>query len=535
MSEEIMTYDVVIAGAGPAGLSAAIRLKQLAQEQNTSLSVCVLEKAPQVGAHTLSGAVIDTRSLEELLPNWRDLGAPITTSVTSDSFRFLTASKSIPLPVPPPMKNHGNYIVSLSEVVAWLGRQAEALGVEIYPGFPAQSLVFNEGRVIGVKTGDLGRLEDGTPGPQFQPGLTIHGSWVILGEGCRGHLTQDLIREFKLEGTCPQTYGLGIKEIWEIPEHLHRKGHVSHTLGWPLDSETYGGSFLYHLDDNKIAIGLVVGLDYKNPTLSPFEEFQKLKTHPSLKPLFEQGKRLSYGARALNEGGYQSLPTLEVPGAILIGCGAGFMNVPQIKGTHLAMKSGILGAEAVFQALTTQSASTSYEANLKESWIHKELYAVRNIRPGFQKGLLFGVLNSALETYVLKGRGPWTLSHTRDHESLDPNLPPKAYPKPDGKVTFDRLSSLALTGVHHRDHQPCHLILKNPEQAITLNWTRYQSPEQYYCPAGVYEVLDDGSGPRLQINSQNCIHCKTCDIKDLGQNIRWIPPEGGGGPKYSGM
>lgn len=526
MSDESLSFDVVIVGAGPAGLSAAIRLKQLAPE----ISVCILEKGAEVGAHIMSGCVLEPRALNELLPDWQQQGAPVTRSVTSESFTFLTGKRQWRLPLPPQMNNHGNYIISLSQFTRWLATQAMNLGVEIFPGFAVVDALYDEsGKVIGVQTGDMGQNT-----PAFQPGLPIYARHVLVSEGCRGSLAEGLMKWFNLrQGRQPQTYGLGLKEIWQVDSPLYRPGHVMHTIGWPLDSKTYGGGFVYHLDDQKIAVGFVVGLDYQDPTLSPFEEFQRFKTHPALYPLLKGGRRLSYGARAINEGGWQSIPQLSFPGGMLMGCSAGFLNVAKIKGTHTTMKSGMLAAEATLVVLKGQV--DSYEQQLKESWVGQELYRVRNIRPGFQRGLLFGLVNAAVETYVTRGRSPWTLKHHSDHQSLKPGRKKHEYQKPDGQTTFDRLSSVYLCNGHHPESQPCHLKLQDPELAISHNYELYQSPETRYCPAGVYEIVEEPQGPRLQINAANCIHCKTCDIKDPLQNIRWTPPEGGSGPQYSDL
>jgi electron-transferring-flavoprotein dehydrogenase len=528
-----MQYDVVIVGAGPAGLSAAIRLKQL----NPALTVCILEKGSQVGANIISGCVFEPRALEELLPDWQARGAPLLTPVRDDHFWFLTKKHRLTLPIPPQMNNKGNYIISLSQFCRWLAKQAESLGVEIYPGFAAVDPLFNDqGALHGIKIGDKGVGANGKPTELFQPGIAIYGKQILLAEGARGNLSETLMHHFKLrEESSPQTYGLGIKEIWQIkPEH-HKAGRVIHSMGWPLNLHTYGGGFLYHLSDCQIAVGFVVGLDYQNPYLSPFEEFQRFKTHPQIRSLFEGGKRLSYGARALNEGGWQSIPKLVFPGGALIGCSAGFLNVAKIKGTHTAMKSGMLAAEGIVETL--QGHSNDYEHRLHRSWIAEELRQVRNIRPGFRWGVVLGMMNAALETYVFRGRSPWTLHNHADHLQLHlkADCKPIAYPKPDGVVTFDRLSSVFLCNVHHPENQPNHLKLAVPDLAISHNLELYDSPEQRYCPAGVYEIVKDAEKTYLQINSANCIHCKTCDIKDPLQNIHWVPPEGGSGPSYNDL
>ena len=543
-----MEYDVVIVGAGPSGLAAAIRLRQLAEEAGREISVCILEKGSEVGAHILSGAVLETRALDELLPNWKDLGAPINTPVIKDHFMYLSQNRSFRFPiVPPTMQNHGNYIISLGNLCRWLAKQAEGLGVEIYPGFAATEVLYNEsGDVCGVATGDMGTGSDGAPTENYQPGIELRAKQTLLAEGCRGSLTKKLFDRFQLrQNADPQTFGIGLKELWEVPPESHKAGTVIHTIGWPLDRNTYGGSFLYHLENNQIAVGFVVGLDYKNPHLDPFKEFQRFKEHPSIRPIFEDGKRISYGARALNEGGFQSIPKLTFPGGALIGCTAGFMNVPKIKGSHTAMKSGMLAAESVFTLLAKSGSPSGklepmeYEKSLKKSWIWSELYRVRNIRPAFRWGLWPALLYGIIDTYLFKGRTPWTYRHSPDHEGLKraSNCKPINYPKPDGKISFDRLSSVFLSNTNHEENQPVHLKLEDPDAPIVINLPEYAAPEQRYCPAGVYEILceDDGSNPRLQINAQNCVHCKTCDIKDPGQNIDWQPPEGGGGPNYPNM
>jgi electron-transferring-flavoprotein dehydrogenase len=539
-----MEYDVVIVGAGPSGLACAIRLRQLCAEHGHELSVCVIEKGSEVGAHILSGAVIEPRALNELLPDWQALGAPLNTPATEDRFLFLTASGSWHLPTPPQMHNHGNYIISLGNLCRWLGTQAEALGVEIYPGFAAAEVLYDaDGKVTGVATGDLGIGRDGEPTDRHQAGMELHARQTIFAEGCRGSLTRELLDRFHLrDGVDPQTYGIGIKELWEVDPAQHKRGLIVHTVGWPLSADTYGGSFLYHLEGNQVAVGFVIGLDYTNPYLSPFDEMQRYKTHPAIRPTFEGGRRIAYGARALSEGGLQSIPKLTFPGGLLIGDTAGFLNVPKIKGTHTAMKSGMTAAEACFDALRADAPPaevTSYPERLKATWLWDELARVRNIRPSFRWGLFGGIGYSALDTYVFRGKAPWTFRNHADHTQLKPaaQSSPIEYPKPDGKVSFDKLSSVFISNTNHEEDQRIHLTLKDPTVPVAVNLARYDAPEQRYCPAGVYEIVKeaDGSNPRLQINAQNCVHCKTCDIKDPTQNIRWVVPEGGGGPNYPNM
>ena len=543
MERESMQFDVVIVGAGPAGLAAAIRLRQLSAEQDREISVCVLEKASELGAHTLSGAVLDPRGLNELIPEWQAQGAPLDTPVSDDRFLFLTAKRAIRLPTPPPMRNHGNYIVSMGNVVRWLGEQAGALGAEIFPGFAAAEVLYHQdGSVKGVATAPMGVDRDGNPKPNYEPGVELHATYTLSAEGCRGSLTKQLEPRFNLrEGRDPQTYGIGIKELWEVEPARHQPGLVIHTLGWPLDQRTYGGSFLYHLENHQVAVGFVVGLDYQNPYLSPFEEFQRFKTHPAISITFEGGRRICYGARALNEGGLQAIPQLVFPGGALIGCAAGFLNVPKIKGNHTAMKSGMLAAEAVAAALQAgdRPRLDAYPEALAASWVHQELHGARNIRPSFRYGLWAGLAYSAVDNVLLRGKAPWTLHHHADHDQLKPARAcrPIDYPKPDGKLTFDRLSSVYISNTNHDDNQPCHLTLKDASVPISLNLAEYDAPEQRYCPAAVYEIVRDDAGenPRLQINFQNCVHCKTCDIKDPSQNINWVVPQGGDGPNYMGM
>lgn len=539
---ETIPCDVAIVGAGPAGLAAAIRLRQRAQADARELSVVVLEKGAEVGAHILSGAVIDPGPLFELFPNALEAGAPLDTPAQADRFLFLTRSRALKLPTPPGMRNHGNYIVRLGQLCQWLASQAEALGVQIFPGFAAESLRLENGCTTGIVTGAFGIGKNGERKANYQPGVVIEAKYTLLAEGCRGSISEEIMRTYHLREACdPQTYGIGLKELWEIPDAAHRAGEVVHTVGWPLDAHTYGGAFLYHLKPNLIAVGLVAGLDYRNPYLDPFQELQRFKTHPAIRPLFEGGKRIAYGARALNEGGLQSIPGLVFPGGAMIGCAAGFMNVPRIKGTHTAMKSGMLAADAAFDALSAAEPPallSAYPETLKRSWVWDELSRARNIRPVFRHGLWAGLAHAALDTFVLRGRAPWTFHHHPDHATLTParHARPIAYPKPDGTLTFDKLSSLYLSGTNHEEDQPCHLRLKDPEVAITHNLALYDAPEQRYCPANVYEIVrEEHAAPRLQINAQNCLHCKTCDIKDPTQNICWTVPEAGGGPRYSGM
>jgi electron-transferring-flavoprotein dehydrogenase len=547
---ERMNYDLVVVGAGPAGLSAAIRFRQL----NPDASVCVLEKGAEVGAHILSGNVFEPRALDELLPDWRERGVPLGAPARDDHFFFLTESSSFRLPTPPQMHNAGNYVVSLSEVTRWLGEQAEEAGVEIYAGFPASELLTDSatGRVTGVATNDMGIGKDGARKAGFEPGVEINGQLTFLAEGARGSLTQEAVGRFNLRGANgadEQTYALGLKEVWRVDPAVHSEGTIWHSIGYPLDSSTYGGSFLYHMSECRVAVGYVVALDYKNPFLSPHGEFQRFKAHPLIRPVLEGGQVLQYGARTLNEGGLQSIPKLEFPGGALIGCAAGFLNVPKIKGTHTAMKSGMLAAEAAHSALTAAGDDAAagavqldggYESALRNSWVWSELRAVRNIRPGFKYGLVPGLLNAAFETYISRGRSPWTLHHAEpDHQATEPAAKhtPIHYPTPDGKVTFDILTSVAMSGTNHDHDERCHLVLGDDSRPSQVNHVVYGGLEGRYCPAKVYEYLEcedgTGGGAKLQINAQNCLHCKACDIKDPTQNITWTCPEGGGGPKYT--
>ncbi len=544
---EAMEYDVVIAGAGPAGLATAIHLKQLAQRAGSDISVCVLEKGSEPGAHILSGAVMDPRALGELLPDWQQQGAPLRQPVTEDLFWFLGAGghRAVPAALQPPcFRNHGNYVISLGELVRWLAQQAEALGVEIFAGFAAAEILYDEaGAVRGVATGNQGVGKDGQPTASFQLGMELQARYTVFAEGARGQLGRELLQRYALDaGRDAQSHAIGIKELWEVAPEQARPGRVLHTAGWPLDGSTYGGGFLYHLDDRKVAVGLVVGLDYRNPWLSPFEEFQRMKTHPSLRPFFEGGRRVGYGARALTAGGLLALPRLVFPGGCLVGCEAGFLNASRIKGSHAAIKSGMLAAQAIAAALgegrrgdTLQEYPKAFEA----SWLHEELHRARNFKHWFKMGRTVGVLMTGVEQWLLRGKVPWTLHSTRpDHEALQPaqDMPRIDYPRPDGKLSFDRLSSVFLSNTNHEENQPAHLRLRDPQIPVQLNLARYAGPEQRYCPAGVYEFVEDGAGAqRLQINAQNCVHCKTCDIKDPTQNIVWVAPEGGGGPNYVGM
>ncbi|PWV63391.1 electron transfer flavoprotein-ubiquinone oxidoreductase [Plasticicumulans acidivorans] len=537
-----MEYDVVVVGGGPSGLTAAIHLKQLAAEKGEELAVCLIEKGSEIGAHILSGACLEPHTLAELFPDWKERGAPLHTPVVEDRLLFLTQQTSYRLPVPPTMHNQGNYVISLGNFCRWLGEQAEELGVEIYAGFAGAEVLYDDdGAVAGVATGDMGRDVNGQPTDAFEPGVELRAKQTIFAEGCRGSLTKTLFERFKLrEGADPQTYGIGIKELWEIDPAKFKPGLTMHTVGWPMDFSTYGGSFLYHFEDNKVAVGFVVGLDYQNPWLSPFDEFQRFKTHPDIRSTFEGGRRLAYGARALNEGGLQSLPKLTFPGGVLIGDTAGFLNVPKVKGTHTAMKSAMLAAKSVFEQLASETPSAeavSYTSRFKESWLHEELYRVRNIRPAFRAGLVLGFAYGALDTYLFRGKAPWTLHNHADHSALKPaaEYDKIEYPKPDGKISFDKLSSVFISNTNHAEGQPCHLKLRDASVPMKVNWPVYSGPEARFCPAGVYEYVGEGEERRLQINSQNCVHCKTCDIKDPTQNIDWVVPEGGGGPNYPGM
>ncbi len=549
---ESMEYDVVVVGAGPGGLATAIRIKQLAAEKGQDVSVCVLEKGSEPGAHILSGAVMDPRAMNELFPNWKELGAPLNQPVTRDDLIFMTRTGGFRVPdflVPDNFHNEGNYAISLGNVVRWLAQQAEGLGVEIFAGFAAAEVLYNDdGSVKGVATGNMGVGKDGEPTDHFQLGMELHAKYTIFAEGARGNLGKQLIAKYKLDaGKDPTSFSIGIKELWEIDPAKAQPGLVIHTAGWPMDSETFGGGFMYHYEDNKVTLGFITGLDYKNPWLSPFEEMQRWKTHPSIRKYLEGGKRISYGARAINNGGLTGLPRTVFPGGALIGCDAGFMNAPRIKGSHAAMKSGMLCGEAAFAAVAAgrqHDELTAYPESFEKSWLHEELYAARNFKQWFKKGLWVGMLMNGIEYWLLPRLGikapPWTKHRAAaDHTYLRPaaQCPKIDYPKPDGKLTFDRLSSVFVSNTNHEENQPAHLTLKDASVPVKINLATYGGPESRYCPAGVYEFVpvEGGSGERLQINAQNCVHCKTCDIKDPTQNIVWVTPEGGGGPNYSGM
>ena len=550
MSErESMEYDLVIVGGGPSGLSAAIRAKQLAAEAGQEISVCLLEKGSEIGAHIMSGAVMEPRAMNELFPEWKERGAPLSTPVDDEKFMILTETGALNVPVwslPPQLQNHGNYIISLGNVCRWLAEQAEALEVEIYPAMAASELVIEDGVVKGVVAGVMGKGKNGD-NEDYEQGMELRGKYVMIGEGVRGSLAKELMAMYNLREDCDvQTFGIGFKELWELDPEKHNEGMVMHTGGWPMDFNTWGGSFIYHLDNNQAYVGYVVGLDYKNPHLSPFEEFQRFKQHPKVRPMLEGGRRVSYGARAINEGGFQSIPKLTFPGGMLLGCSAGFLNVPKIKGSHTAMKSGMLAAEAACAAIFGGSEGgddlTVFEDSVKESWIYEELHQARNFVPYFERMGMLGFAFGGAELHLGKWglNMPWTLGHPHaPHESLKPadQMPKIEYPKPDNEVSFSRLDSVALSFTNHEEDQPVHLTLKDASVPIEVNLAQYDAPEQRYCPAGVYEIVrdEDGTNPRLQINAQNCVHCKTCDIKDPTQNINWVTPEGGGGPNYPNM
>ena len=540
IQRESMEYDVVIVGAGPAGLSTSIKLKQI----NPDLSICILEKGSEVGAHILSGNVFETRALDELIPDWREKNAPIKTKVKKEKFLFLGKKNSLSWPtwlLPNVQKNHNNYIISLANLCRWLATQAEDLGVEIFPGFAASKIIYDEdNKVIGVQTGDMGIDKAGNNKDSFEPGLIINAKVTVFSEGCRGHLGKEVISKFKLDSNkSPQQYGIGFKEIWEISEDQHDEGLVMHTAGWPLDNSTYGGSFCYHAEKKQIFIGYVIGLDYQNPYLSPYDEFQRFKTHPAISKILKGGKRISYGARALIEGGLQSLPKMHMPGALLIGCDAGTLNMPKIKGSHTAMKSGMIAAETINEFISNDIPLSEYENKFKKSWAHQELYTARNVKPSFQWSLIPAIIFTGIDQILFRGYLPFTLKHSHsDHESLIPANKAKRidYPKYDGEITFDKTSSVYLTGTNHEADQPVHLKLKDPDLPINYTLNEYDEPAQRYCPAGVYEVdRADPNNPKFVINAQNCIHCKTCDIKEPSQNITWVTPEGAGGPNYANM
>ena len=534
-----MEYDVVIVGGGPSGLATAIKLKQL----KSDLNVCILEKGSEIGAHILSGNVFETRALDELIPNWKELNSPIKTKVTKEKFLFLGKTKSLSWPtwlLPKVQQNHKNYIISLANLCRWLAEQAEGLGVEIFPGFPASEILYNEdGSVKGVATQDMGLDKEGNKKDSFESGMELHAKVTVFAEGCRGHLGKELIKKFELDkGKDPQQYGIGFKEIWEIKDNNHQEGMVMHTAGWPLDKNTYGGSFIYHAENKQVFLGYVIGLDYKNPHLSPFDEFQRFKTHPAIKKIIEGGKRISYGARALIEGGLQSLPKMFMPGALLVGCDAGTLNMPKIKGSHTAMKSGMVAAETIIEHTNDRKNLSIYEDKFKKSWVYEELYAARNVKPSFNWGLFLAIIFTGIDQILFRGKLPFTLKHKHaDHDTLKlaKDMPKIDYPKPDNIITFDKTSSVYLTGTNHADNQPVHLKLKNPDLPIKYTLDKYDEPAQRYCPVGVYEVQVENNVSKFVINSQNCIHCKTCDIKEPSQNITWVTPEGGGGPKYGNM